>query len=71
MTHEQITALVEKQRGYFSSGSTLPAAVRVDALRKLRQALSENEGRIAEALTVGIAVTLCVIAVTKKRTAAK
>ena len=50
MTHEQITALVEKQRGYFSSGLTLPAAVRVDALRKLRQALSENEGRIADAL---------------------
>ena len=50
MTHEQITALVEKQRGYFSSGSTLPAAVRVEALRKLRQALSDNEGRIAEAL---------------------
>lgn len=50
MTHEQITALVEKQRSYFSSGATLPAAFRVEALRKLRQALSDNEGRIAEAL---------------------
>ena len=50
MTHEQITALVEKQRSYFSSGATLPAAFRVEALRKLRQALSDNEDRIAEAL---------------------
>lgn len=50
MTHEQITALVEKQRSYFSSGATLPVAFRVEALRKLRQALSANEERIAEAL---------------------
>ena len=50
MTHEHITALVEKQRRYFSSGATLPVAFRVAALRKLRQALSDNESRIAGAL---------------------
>ncbi len=50
MTHEQITALVEKQRRYFSSGATLPVPFRVAALQKLRQTLSDNESRIAEAL---------------------
>ncbi len=50
MTHEYITALVEKQRRYFSSGTTLPVAFRVAALRKLRQALSDNESRIAGSL---------------------
>ena len=50
MTHESIAALVENQHRYFASGATLPTAFRIEALRKLRQALSDNEDRIAEAL---------------------
>lgn len=50
MTGKEIAALVEKQRRYYADGATLPIGQRIAALKKLRQALIENERPIAEAL---------------------
>jgi len=41
---------VEEQRAYFQSGATLPVEGRIEALKKLRQALLSHEPEIAEAL---------------------
>lgn len=50
MTREEVAAVVAKQREYFSSGTTLPIGHRIEALKKLRQALIENEAAIAQAI---------------------
>lgn len=50
MTREEVAAVVAKQREYFSSGATLPVEHRIEALKKLRQALIENEQAIAQAI---------------------
>ncbi|MGN1003621.1 MAG: aldehyde dehydrogenase family protein, partial [Oscillospiraceae bacterium] len=50
MTREEITSLVEKQRCYYKSGATLPVERRVEALKKLRQALVSQEEAIANAI---------------------
>ena len=50
MTNEQIAAIVQRQRKFFESGATLPVAYRIDALKKLRKALMDNEDAIARAL---------------------
>ena len=50
MTKEQISTLVSAQRTYFNTHATLPVEFRIQALRKLKQALITYEDRIAEAL---------------------
>ena len=50
MQETEIQALVAKQREFFLSGETLPVDYRIRALKKLKQAVAENEGKIAEAL---------------------
>ena len=50
MTKEQIAAIVSDQRRYFATGATLPVEYRIEALKKLRQLLLDNEAAIAEAL---------------------
>ena len=50
MTKEQIHAIAEKQRRFFATGATLPVEYRINALKKLRKAILENEQAIAEAL---------------------
>ena len=50
MTREEINAIVEKQRSYYASGATLPVEHRIEALKKLRQVLLDNEQAIADAL---------------------
>ncbi len=50
MTSSEIEALYQKQRAFFASGATLDVAYRITALKKLRQALMENEAAIAQAL---------------------
>ncbi|MBQ3216159.1 MAG: aldehyde dehydrogenase [Oscillospiraceae bacterium] len=47
---QDIISVIESQRRYFATGHTLPVQPRIDALKKLRQALIENEAAIAEAL---------------------
>ena len=50
MTREEIKAITEKQRAYYASGATLPVEYRIEALKKLRQVLLDNEQAIAVAL---------------------
>lgn len=50
MTREEITAIVDKQRSYYAAGATLPVERRIEALKKLRQALLHHEQAIAEAI---------------------
>ena len=50
MNAEAIHDIVEAQRAYFNTHATLPVAFRLEALRKLRQALLDNEARIGEAI---------------------
>lgn len=50
MNQQQIDALREKQRKFFATGATLDVSFRIAALKKLYQALQENEQAIAQAL---------------------
>lgn len=50
MTNQEIAAVVEAQRSFFATGATLPVAFRIEALKKLRQTLKDNEQAIAQAL---------------------
>lgn len=50
MEKEQIKAIVEKQRQFFSSGATLPVEKRIMYLRRIKDYIIENEAKIAEAL---------------------
>ena len=50
MTHGEIAALLEKQRGYFGTGATLPVRFRREMLGKLYAAVKTHQGEIAEAL---------------------
>ncbi len=50
MTKEEIVSIVERQREFFGTGATLPIQFRIEALKKLRQALVDNERAIADAL---------------------
>ena len=45
-----IEELVIKQREYFKTNQTLPYKFRIDALKKLKKAIQENEYKILEAL---------------------
>lgn len=46
----EIETIVENQHKYFLGGATRPLAFRLEALRKLQQALRDREGEICEAL---------------------
>ena len=50
MTEQEINAIVAAQRKYFQTGATLPVSFRVDALRKLYDAVSGSEKEIHDAL---------------------
>ena len=50
MQQEQIDRILAAQRGFFASGATLDVNFRIQALKKLQKALTENERRIAAAL---------------------
>ena len=50
MTKEQISGIVAKQRQFFATGATLDVNFRIEALKKLKQALLDNEEAINEAL---------------------
>lgn len=50
MTKTEINEIVSRQREFFSSGATLPVEYRIDALKKLRSALIENEQEISDAV---------------------
>ncbi len=50
MTEEEIIQIMERQRTFFRSGSTLDAGWRVLQLKKLQNALKENADALSEAL---------------------
>ncbi len=50
MNKQEITSIVENQRAYFSTGETLLVKNRINALKKLKNALESNNERFAEAL---------------------
>ncbi|MGN0983884.1 MAG: aldehyde dehydrogenase, partial [Gemmiger sp.] len=54
MEQQQIAALVERQRAFFETGVTLPVAYRLDALRRLRDAVRRREDDICEALRLDL-----------------
>ena len=50
MQREEINAIIQKQREFFLSGKTLDLNFRLDALRRLRQAIRDREADINAAL---------------------
>ena len=46
----EIEALLAKQRAYFESGATLPVHARIEALKKLKAAITANEQTLCAAL---------------------
>ena len=50
MTEQEINAIVTAQRKYFQMGATLPVSFRIDALRRLYDAVSGSEKEIHAAL---------------------
>ncbi len=50
MQREEIASIVQKQRDFFATGETLPVKYRIQALKKLQRALTENKDRFAAAL---------------------
>ena len=45
-----IEEILIKQRGFFSTGATIPIKFRIEMLRKLYKAVKENEQAINDAL---------------------
>ena len=50
MTRTEITNIVDRQRTYFNTYATLPVKARIDALKKLKQALISRENEITDAI---------------------
>ncbi len=50
MTQQEISQIVQKQREFYATGATLPVAYRIDALKRLKNAILEREADIAKAL---------------------
>ncbi len=50
MTHQEISALLEKQRSYYRSGVTIPVSFRIAQLKRLYAAIKKYENAACEAL---------------------
>ena len=50
MNETEIKELVSRQRNYFLTGETLPVEARLEALKKLKKCIQEQEKEISEAL---------------------
>lgn len=50
MSEQEIREIIERQQKFFASGSTLPVASRLQALKKLRDAIVSREAQIHDAL---------------------
>lgn len=50
MTEAEIKKIISGQRSYFYTGATLPVEFRIQALKKLKESILKNEGRINEAV---------------------
>ena len=49
-TQETIHEIVQKQRGFFRTGATLPVSWRIEQLKKLKAAVIEHRGMLEAAL---------------------
>ena len=54
MTNQEIQALLEKQRAYYQSGATIPAAFRIQQLKKLYTVVKKYQEEINRALTADL-----------------
>lgn len=54
MTNEQIRSLLEKQKSFFKTGTTIPVPFRVEQLKKLYAAVKKYENEICDALTADL-----------------
>ena len=54
MTNQEIQALLEKQRTYYRSGSTIPVSFRIAQLKKLYAAVKNHETEINDALKIDL-----------------
>ena len=54
MTQTEIQTILEKQKTYFGTGATLPVKARIEALKKLRQVIKQNQKKITDALTADL-----------------
>ena len=50
MNETEIRQIINTQRNYFSSGSTLPVSFRIEALKRLKACILKHEDEINEAL---------------------
>ncbi len=50
MTAENMNKIIEKQRAFFATGKTLEVSYRIDALKRLKKAIIDNEEAISNAL---------------------
>ena len=50
MTNQQISSLLEQQRTYYKSGATIPAAFRIEQLKKLYATIKKYENEVNDAL---------------------
>ncbi len=50
MTNEQISSLLEKQRGFYKSGATIPVGFRIEQLKKLYKTVKKYQNEVNEAL---------------------
>ena len=50
MTHQEIQALLEKQRAFYKSGKTIPVSYRIAQLKKLYASVKKHEAQIGAAL---------------------
>lgn len=53
MQENEIQAIVAGQRQFFFSGKTLPLDHRIQALKRLKQAIVGNQKKIADAPSAG------------------
>ena len=50
MNETEIKTIIEKQKNFFKTGATLSVSYRIDALKKLKKLIQENESGICAAL---------------------
>ena len=60
MEATQINKLVQSQRHFFLTGTTLDVNVRIDALKKLYSAIKKHENEIFDALYKASLKVICV-----------
>lgn len=53
------SAILDKQRSFFSHGGTLGISMRLDALRKLKKAIAQHEAEILDALSADLGKSPC------------